>query len=63
MGEKKIEGFIDIEEASKFLGGMPTNTIRWKVSLGEIRAYKVGRKQIFDPNELREYVKRRKIQV
>lgn len=58
MGEKKLDGFISIEEASAFLGGMPLQTIRWKVAQREIPAYKVGRGMVFDPKELREYVKR-----
>lgn len=60
MGEKKLDGFIDIIAASEFLGGMPTETITQKVGKGEIPAYKPGKRLLFDPEELRKYVKRHK---
>ena len=57
MGEKKI-GFLNIEEASEFLGGMPKQTIMEKVREKQIKAYKPGRQVLFEEKDLREFVKR-----
>ncbi len=58
---RRQEGFLSLEEASDFLGGMPISSLMEKVRNGVIPAYKPGRHAIFDPKELREYVKRFKV--
>lgn len=59
MGEKKITGFLNLEEACRFLGNMPANTLREKVKFGTVRAYNTGRHLVFDPADLTAFVKRR----
>lgn len=40
---EKIEKFMNLEEASAFLGGMSVNAIRKKIREGLLPAYKPGR--------------------
>ncbi len=61
MGEKQLDRFLTLEEAMHFLGGMAKSTLEEKVRHGIIPAYKPGRHLVFDPKELREFVKRRKV--
>ena len=57
MGEKKIEDFITIDQVSEMIK-MPKSTIYQKVQEGQLRSYKPGKKILFDPAEVRAYVKR-----
>ena len=57
MGEKKLERFLTIEEVSDILQ-MPKSTVYQKVSEGQIRTYKPGKKILFDPEDVRTYVKK-----
>jgi len=59
MAEKNIERFLSLEEAAEFLGGMNPRSLAEKARAGTIRAYKPGKHLIFDPKDLREFVKRR----
>ena len=58
VNQKTADGFLNMAEASKYLGDMAEQTIREKVAQGLIKAYKPGRHPLFDKKELREYVKR-----
>jgi hypothetical protein len=62
VGEKKINedivGYLSIEDASKFLGNTPIETIKQKVQLGLLKAYKPAKRLLFDPKDLREFVQR-----
>lgn len=53
------DGYLSLEDASRFLGGMPEETLSAKARAKEIKSYKVGKHRVFDPKDLREYVKRR----
>lgn len=57
MGEKKIEPFLSVEQVSEILQ-MPRSTIYQKVSEGLIKSYKPGKKILFDPEDVRAFVKR-----
>lgn len=61
MGEKKIERFLTLDEAAEFLGKMSPSTLRQKVARGMIRAYKPGKHVVFDPADLRDFVRRRPV--
>lgn len=57
MGEKKLERFLTVEEVSDLLR-MPKSTIYQKVSEGLIKTYKPGKKILFDPEDVRNFMKR-----
>lgn len=57
MGEKKIEQFMTIEQVSELLH-MPRSTVYQKVSEGLIKSYKPGKKILFDPEDVRAFVKK-----
>jgi excisionase family DNA binding protein len=61
MGEKNLERYLSLDEASAFLGGMSTSTISEKVRNGVLPAYKPGKHLLFDVRDLREFVKRHRV--
>ena len=56
--QPRSDGFLSLEQAAAFLGNMPTSTLGEKARNGEVKSYKPGKSLIFDPKDLREYVKR-----
>lgn len=52
------DGYLSLEQAAHFLGGMSVSTLTEKARAGDVKAYKPGKHLIFDPKDLREYVKR-----
>lgn len=54
---KSEERYMTVEEASEFLR-MPVDTVRRKAAEGTLNAYKPGKRLLFDPADLRAFVKR-----
>ena len=63
MGEKKfeIDRFLSLDEAAEFMGNMTPRALADRARAGQIPSYKPGKHLIFDPKDLREYVRRRKL--
>lgn len=57
MGEKQLERYLSIEEVSALLQ-MPKSTVYQKVAEGQIKTYKPGKKILFDPEDVRAFVKK-----
>lgn len=57
MGEKKLDDYVTIEQASEMLH-MPVMTIRQKVKEGHLKAYKPGKRLLFKVSEIHLFVKR-----
>lgn len=55
------EGYLSAEDAARFIGNMPLSSFREKVGQGLIPAYKPGKYPVFDPKDLKEYVRRHKV--
>ena len=54
----RSDGYLSLEQAAVFLGDMPPSTLAEKARNKEVKSYKPGKSLIFDPKDLREYVKR-----
>lgn len=54
----RADGFLSLEDAARFLGNMPVETLAQKARQGMIKSFKPGKHLLFDPKDLREYVRR-----
>ena len=58
-----MEGFLSPEEAGEFLGGVPERTMRYFAREGLVPAYRVGRRLVFRPADLREFAERNPVKI
>lgn len=56
--QSTLESFITIEELSGWLKVQP-NTIRQWIGSDKIPSFKIAGKRLFDPNEIRKWIKRK----
>lgn len=57
MGEKKIERYLTIDEVAELLH-LSRSAIYQRMAEGYLKAYKPGKKLLFDPEDVRAFVNR-----